>query len=66
LNASSTHACGIDRRTGPSLPRSAVCSPATSGGRSWSPQRLCCDGTAKRPNASGDGGETNEILADLR
>ena len=33
-NASFTHACGIDRRTGPSLPRSAVCSLDPGGGRS--------------------------------
>jgi transposase InsO family protein len=62
-NASSTLACGIDRRTGPSLPRSAVCSLDPGGGRSWSPPRPCCDGTGKRPSTSGGDGEHNEALA---
>ncbi len=57
------HARGIDRRIGPSLPRSAVCSLDPGGGRSWSPPRPCFDGTAKRQNISGDDVESNEVLA---
>jgi hypothetical protein len=65
-NASFTHACGIDRRTGPSLPRSAVCCLETGGDPSWSPPRPSFDGTEKRPSTSGGDGDHNAVRGHRR